>query len=55
MELTPELAKTLADFALEKKGLIPKKKYIKSIKIKTKTITNKDGNTILESSSVSYR
>jgi hypothetical protein len=55
MELTPEQAKMLADFALEKKGLRPKEKRIKSIKIKTKTITDKDGNTIFESSSVSYK
>jgi hypothetical protein len=52
MELTPEQAKILADYALEKKGLIPKKKRVKSIKIKT--TTDKDGNTISSKSHITY-
>lgn len=50
MELTPEQAKILADFALEKKGLIPKKKRVKSIKITT--VKDKDGNTISSKSHI---
>lgn len=41
-ELTPEQAQMLAEFALEKKGLTPKKKRVKSIRVKTKI--DKDGN-----------
>jgi hypothetical protein len=43
MELTPKQAKIMADFTLEKKGLIPKEKRIKSIRVKT--TTDKNGNT----------
>jgi hypothetical protein len=52
MELTPEQAKILADFALEKKGLIPKKKRVKSIKVTT--VKDKDGNTISSKSHINY-
>jgi hypothetical protein len=51
MELTPEQEKLLADFVLEKKGLIPKRKRVKSITVKT--TTGKDGN-ITSKSSITY-
>jgi hypothetical protein len=48
MELTPEQAQVLAEFALEKNGLTPKKKRVKSIRVKTKI--DKDGSRTSKSS-----
>lgn len=46
-ELTPERAKFLEDFVLEMKGLIPKKKRMKSVKVTTRI--DKDGNKTIKS------
>jgi hypothetical protein len=52
IELTPEQAKMLADYQLERKGLIPKQKRLKSIKVKT--TRDNEGNVISSESHITY-